>query len=102
MDSINVGHVTYIYTFNGWCYTIFLRKRESDTVIRIDSRSGGATYEVNTVDLKTKEVGEVSDILHAPLKPGVGASSNRIVVCGGFCRQQVADYCQVYSPLSDE
>ncbi len=80
----------------------FLRKRESDTVLGIDTRAGCATYEVNTVDLKTKEVGEASDILHASLLPGVGTSPNRIVVCGGICRQQVADYCQVYSPQTDE
>ncbi len=68
----------------------------------IDANTSCATYEVTTVDLKTNQVGEASDILHAPLVPSVVASPNRIVVCGGLCRQHVVNYCQVYSPQTDE
>ncbi len=68
----------------------------------MDTRTSCATYEVNTVDLKTKEVGEASDIPHATLLSAVVASSNRIIVCGGRCRQQIVKYCQVYSPQTNE
>ncbi len=61
-----------------------------------------ATYEVITVDLKTKEIGEAADVLHAAVLPGVAASPNRIIVCGGMCRHRVINNCQVYSPKTNE
>ncbi len=61
-----------------------------------------ATYEVITVDLITKKVGETADVLYAAILPGVAASPNRIVACGGMYRQRVINNCQVYSPKTDE
>ncbi len=40
-----------------------------------------ATYEVITVDLITKEIGEAADALYAVILQGVAASPNRIVAC---------------------
>ncbi len=68
----------------------------------MDVSGNYASYEVITVDLKTKEVGEAADALYAVVLPGVVASPNRIVVCGGMCRQRAAKYCQVYSPTTNE
>ncbi len=81
---------------------VFIRKREGGKFTGIDGSTSCATYEVNTVDLKTKEVGEASDILHATLLPAAAASSNRIIVCGGFCHHQIVNFCQVYSPQTNE
>ncbi len=61
-----------------------------------------STYEVITVDLKTREIGEAADVLYATLLPGVAASHNRIVVCGGIYRGLVVNHCQVYSPKTNE
>ncbi len=61
-----------------------------------------ATYEVITVDLKTKETGKAADVLCAAVLPGVAASPNRIVVCGGMCRHRVINNCQVYYPKTND
>ncbi len=103
MDSITVSGVTCIYIhIYGLRYTFFSQKRETGSSVAINALASCAAYEVNTVDLKTREVGEASDILHATVLPAVAASSNRIIVCGGFCHQRVFNYCQVYSPQTNE
>ncbi len=61
-----------------------------------------ATYEVIAVDLKTNEIGEAADVLYATVLPGVAASPNRIVACGGMHRQHTLNNCQVYSPKTNE
>ncbi len=68
----------------------------------VDVSGDYASYEVITVDLRTKEVDEAADVLYSTALPGGVASSNRIVVFGGMRRHQVAEYCQVYSPKTNE
>ncbi len=57
-----------------------------------------ATYEVITVDLKTKDISEAADVLYA----GVAAFPYRIVDCGGMHGQRAINHCQVYSPKTNE
>ncbi len=92
----------YIYIFNVLRFAFFLQKQIDGSYVTIDVSTSGATYVVNTVDLKTKEVGEASDILHSTLQPAVVASSNRIIVCGGLSQQKIVNYCQVYSTQTNE
>ncbi len=61
-----------------------------------------ATYEVITVDLKTGEIGEAADVLYATILPGVAASPNRIIACGGMYSEHALNHCQVYSPETNE
>ncbi len=102
MDSIRGSGVTYRYIFKGWRFAFFLLKQIDGSYVTIDVSTSGATYVVNTVDLKTKEVGEASDILHSTLQPAVVASSNRLIVCGGLSQQKIVNYCQVYSTQTNE
>ncbi len=62
----------------------------------------GITYEVITVNLRTGEVGEAEDAIHAVNVPIATSSQNRIAVCGGKQRDAIQNYCQVYSPKNDE
>ncbi len=61
-----------------------------------------ATYEVITVNLKTREIGEAADVPYAVILPGVAASPNRIIACGGMYRHHELNRCQVYSPKTNE
>ncbi len=60
-----------------------------------------ATYEVITVDLNTKEICEAADLLYASILPGVAASPNLIVACGGMHRLFALNHCQIYSPTTN-
>ncbi len=55
-----------------------------------------------TVDLKTGEIGEAADVLYATIQPGVAASPNRIIACGGMYSEHAVNHCQVYSPETNE
>ncbi len=57
---------------------------------------------MTTVDLKTRDVGEATDAPYATVMPGVAASNSRIVACGGISVCQTRNFCQVYSPQTDE
>ncbi len=61
-----------------------------------------ATYEVITVNLKTREIGEAANVPYATILPGVAASPNGIVACGGIYRQHEVNHCQVYSSKTNE
>ncbi len=68
----------------------------------MDVSGSYATYEVITVDLKTKDIGEAADVLFATILPGVAASPYRIIVCGGIYGHRVINHCQAYSPKTNE
>ncbi len=69
--------------------------------MNLDISGEYATYEVITVDRRTREVGEAADRLYATVMPGVMTSYNRIIVCGGMFQGRIRNYCQVYSPQED-
>ncbi len=60
------------------------------------------SYEVITVNLKTREVGQASDTIRATNATAAASSLHRIVLCGGNNDRVVRDYCQMYSPKRDE
>ncbi len=62
----------------------------------------GVSYEVIPVNLKTGDVGQASDTLHATNSTATSASLHRIALCGGDVAQATRDYCQMYSPERDE
>ncbi len=49
---------------------LFLPQHEGNGSIGMDIGGSYATYEVITVDLKTKEIGEATDVLYATILPG--------------------------------
>ncbi len=53
------------------------------------------TYEVIGVNIRTKEVFQPKDIIHAVLSPAAAATPNQLVVCGGFQANGLAKYCQL-------
>ncbi len=59
------------------------------------------TYEVLTVNLKTKEVGEAADILEGTREAAAATSLNRIVLCGGERGGEPLRCCQIYSQKTD-
>ncbi len=61
----------------------------------------GVTYEVLTVNLTTKEVGEAADTIEGVSEPAAASSLNRIVLCGGERGEKPLKFCQIYSPTSD-
>ncbi len=62
----------------------------------------GTTYEVITVDLKSRNVGEAEDTLKATNAPAAASSLNRIALCGGTTGTKIETYCQVYLPKEDK
>ncbi len=61
----------------------------------------GVTYEVLTVNLMTKEVGEAADTIEGVNEPAAASSLNRIVLRGGDRGRKPLKCCQIYSPGSD-
>ncbi len=59
------------------------------------------TYEVIGVNIRTKEVSQPKDIIHAVLSPATTATSYQLVVCGGFQTNGLVKHCQIYSPKDD-
>ncbi len=62
----------------------------------------GISYEVMTVNLKTRDVGEAEDAIHGTCAPAAASSLNRIALCGGESSNRSLNYCQVYSPKYDK
>ncbi len=63
--------------------------------------NGAMSYEVTTVDIKTGEVGQAEDTLHATNAAKAASSLTRIALCGGTTGTEKLNYCQMYSPLRD-
>ncbi len=66
------------------------------------SDSSATSYEVTTVNLKTGEVGDAADILHATNVAAAASSLTRITLCGGKTPTAILNHCQVYSPYWNE
>ncbi len=66
------------------------------------SDSDATSYEVTTVNLKTGEVGEAADTLHATNVAAAASSLTRIALCGGKTPAAVLNHCQMYSPDRNE
>ncbi len=60
------------------------------------------SYEVTTVNLKTGEVGEAADTIHATNDAAAVSSLTRIALCGGKRENVMLNHCQMYSPNRDE
>ncbi len=67
----------------------------------IPNDNKGVVYEVMTVNLTTKEVGEAADTIEGVSEPAATSSFNRIVLCGGEREGKPLKCCQIYSPRSD-
>ncbi len=62
---------------------------------------GNVNYEVLTVNLTTKYVGEAADTIEGVSEPAAASSLNRIVLCGGERAMKPLKCCQIYSQKSD-
>ncbi len=67
----------------------------------IDPTKIAQTYEVIGVNIRTKEVFQPKDIIHAVISPAAAATRNQLVVCGGFQTNGLVKHCQLYSPKDD-
>ncbi len=52
---------------------------------------------MTTVNLKTGEVGEAEDTLHAANVAAAASSLTRIALCGGKTPTAILNHCQMYS-----
>ncbi len=57
---------------------------------------------MTTVILKTGDVGEAADIIHATNDAAAASSLTRIALCGGKAANGMLNHCQMYSPERDE
>ncbi len=60
------------------------------------------SYEVTTVNLKTGDVGEAADTIHATNDAAAASSLTRIALCGGKAASGMLNHCQMYSEERDE